>query len=164
MLIPPAYHSNMWYFIHFAFLWGFIHKIMLPDESEDLAYFLFVSLFIYLFFKFLKMFYFIFERESTRSQAGQRGKREKGRHRIRSKLQALSCQHRAQCRAWTHELQDHDLSQSRSLDQLSHPGTLSMWFLISRSWVQALHCVWSLLKIKKQTNKQNPHLYALSPW
>ena len=39
---------------------------------------------------------FIFERQSTG-----RG-REKGRHRIRSRLQAPSCQHRAWCRARTH--------------------------------------------------------------
>ena len=35
---------------------------------------------------------------------------------------ALSCQHRAQCGAWTHELRDHDLSWSQTLNQLSHPG------------------------------------------
>ena len=54
--------------------------------------------------------------------------REKGRHRIRSRLQALSCQHRARCRARTHELWDHDLSQSWMLNGLSHSGV--PWFLI----------------------------------
>ena len=37
--------------------------------------------------------------------------------------QALSCQRRARCRAWTHEPGDHDLSQSQTFTQLSHPGT-----------------------------------------
>ena len=30
---------------------------------------------------------------------------------------------RAQCRARTHGLRDHDLNQSRMLNRLSHPGT-----------------------------------------
>ena len=47
--------------------------------------------------------------------------RERGRHRIRSSLQALSW-----CGFWTHRLQDHDLSQSRLLNWLSHPGAPQM--------------------------------------
>ena len=50
--------------------------------------------------------------------------RERGRHRIRSRLQALSCQHRAWRRARTHGLWDHDLNRSQSPNQLSHPGAL----------------------------------------
>ena len=61
---------------------------------------------------------FIYERErQTDRQTNQRG-----RHRIWSRLQALSCQHRAQCRARTHEPWHHDLSQSRTLNLLSHLG------------------------------------------
>ena len=48
--------------------------------------------------------------------------REGERHRIQSRLQALSCQHRARCGARTHRLWDHDLSQSRTPNRLSHPG------------------------------------------
>ena len=48
--------------------------------------------------------------------------RERGKHRIWSGLQALSCQHRALCRAQTHKPRDHDLSWSQMLDRLSHPG------------------------------------------
>ena len=48
--------------------------------------------------------------------------RERGRHRIWNRLQALSCQHRARCGARTHGPRNHDLSQSRPLNQLSHPG------------------------------------------
>ena len=50
------------------------------------------------------------------------GQRERGRHRIGSRLQALSCQHRAPRGAPTHELGDHDLSGSQRLNRLSHPG------------------------------------------
>ena len=48
--------------------------------------------------------------------------RERGRHRIRSRLQVLSCQHRPPPRARTHKPQDHDLSRSRMRNRLSHPG------------------------------------------
>ena len=68
---------------------------------------------------------FIFEREKEwerdRVQAGE-GQRENGRHRIWNRLQALSCQHRAQGGAWIHEPRDHDLSWSQMLNWLSHPG------------------------------------------
>ena len=62
---------------------------------------------------------FIVETETEREQG--RG-RERGRHGIRSRLRALSCQHRAGCGAWTHGPQNHDLSQSWRLNRLSHPG------------------------------------------
>ena len=52
------------------------------------------------------------------------------RHRIQSRLQALSCQHRAWCGAQTHELWDHDLRQSRTLNWLGHPGTPEFLVLI----------------------------------
>ena len=63
---------------------------------------------------------FIFEREREHEQG--RG-RERGRHRIWSRLQAMSCQHRVWCEARTHGPWDHDLSWSRTLNWLSHPGT-----------------------------------------
>ena len=57
--------------------------------------------------------------------------REWGRGRDRGRqnpkqFQALRCQHRAWCRARTHKPGDHDLSRSRTLNQLSHPG--APWF------------------------------------
>ena len=51
-----------------------------------------------------------------------RGGAERGRHRIQSRLQALNYQHSTWCGARTREPQDHDLSQSRTLNQMSHPG------------------------------------------
>ena len=50
------------------------------------------------------------------------GGSERGRHRIWNRLQALSCQHRARRGAQTHGPRDHDLSRSRPLNRLSHPG------------------------------------------
>ena len=67
--------------------------------------------------------FFILERERERERASTSGEgAERERHRIRSRFQALSCQHRAPCGARTHQLQDHDLSQSQTLNLLSHPG------------------------------------------
>ena len=60
---------------------------------------------------------FLRQRESMSREGA-----ERGRHRIQSRLQALSCQHRAQHGAWTHRLWDHDLSWSQTLNQLSDPG------------------------------------------
>ena len=74
---------------------------------------------------FYKSFFnvlFIFERERE-TECEQVSGRERGRHRIRSRLVAPSCQHRARYGAWTHELWEHDLSQSWMLNRLSHPGT-----------------------------------------
>ena len=65
---------------------------------------------------------FIFERER---QSMSSGRAERGRHRIESRLQALSHQHRAQCGARTHELRDGDLNLSQMLNRLSHPGALN---------------------------------------
>ena len=70
---------------------------------------------------FLMFIYFIFETERDRAWTGE-GQRERGRHRIWNRLQALSCQHRARRGAWTHGPRDHDLSRSRPLNRLSHPG------------------------------------------
>ena len=49
------------------------------------------------------------------------GQRERETQNL-NRLQALSCQHRARRGARTHELWDHDLSLSRTLNRLSHPG------------------------------------------
>ena len=68
-----------------------------------------------IFFKCL----FILERD--RVWAGE-GKRERHIHRIRSRLQAPSCQHRVRHRAQIHTLWDHDLGWSWLLNWLSHPG------------------------------------------
>ena len=56
-------------------------------------------------------------------QSVSRGGLEREEDRIQSRLQALSYQHRAQCGAPTHELWDHDLTWSRTLNWPNHPGT-----------------------------------------
>ena len=48
--------------------------------------------------------------------------RERGRHRIRNRLQAQSGQPRARHGARTHEPWDRDLSRSQMLNRLSHSG------------------------------------------
>ena len=61
------------------------------------------------------------------------GQRESQRHRNQSRLQTLSCQHRARCEAGNHEPWGHDLSRSLTLNWLSHPGTpMFYWFLRAR--------------------------------
>ena len=89
-----------------------------------ILYLIMYNIFIVLFFSsflFLMCIYF-WERAHKRECERGRG-RERGRHRIGSRLQALSCQHRARCRAHTHKPWDHDLSRSQMLNWLSHPGT-----------------------------------------
>ena len=71
---------------------------------------------------------FIFFLRERQTDIAREGQRERRRHRIWSRLQALSCQHRAQCGAWTHELWDHDLRWRQTLNQLSHSGTPGLSF------------------------------------
>ena len=75
---------------------------------------------------FLNVCVFLRERDGDRVLVG-RGW-ERGRHRIWSRLQALSCQHRARRGAWTHKPQDHDPSRSPTLNWLSHPGAPELLF------------------------------------
>ena len=69
------------------------------------------------------MFIYSWERDRQTEHEWARGReRERGRHRIPGRLQALSYQHRARSEARTHEPWDHDLSWSWTLNRLSHPG------------------------------------------
>ena len=54
--------------------------------------------------------------------------RDRQTERIPSRLQAPSQQHRARCRARTHEPWDDDLSRSGTLNRLNHPGDLGRAF------------------------------------
>ena len=58
---------------------------------------------------------------------------DRGRHIIQRRLQALSCEHRTQCRARIHRLWDHDLSQSQMLNWPSHWGALIRIFLMEKN-------------------------------
>ena len=71
---------------------------------------------------FFNVYLFLRQRETEHDQG--RG-RERGRHRIGSRLQALSHQPRARRRAQTHGPRDCALSWSRTLNRLSHPGAPS---------------------------------------
>ena len=101
------------------------------------------SILVFVFFFIFLMFIYFWERETDRQTEHEWGRgRERGRHRNRGRLQALSCQHRAWREAWTHKQWDHDLSRSRMLNQLSHPGNsvaflilfLLTWFLAYFDW------------------------------
>ena len=100
---------------------------ILSEKLEDICY-VYLELCVFYFFYFLckKNFFlslFIFERERGRQSVSRGGaERERGRHRIQSRLQPRSCQHRARLGARTHEPWDHDLSWSWTLNRLSHPG------------------------------------------
>ena len=97
-------------------LGAFFHHMLLPISNQ-----------VFIFFdlrKFL-VYSFIFEREREREREHKWGRvRERERHRIWSRLQTLSCQHRAWRRTQTHWLWNHDLSRSQMLNQLNHPGAL----------------------------------------
>ena len=69
--------------------------------------------------------------ERDRVWVGGRGK-ERGRHRIQSRLLAPGCQHRAWREPLTQELWDHDLSLSQRLTLLSHPA-IPLFFVFK--WV-----------------------------
>ena len=77
-----------------------------------------------------------------------------GDNRIQSRLQAPSCRHRAQRRAWTRKPWCHDLSPSRTLDGLSHPGALYSTVLVE--WCSR---AWALLN-----NKQITTLWSIHPF
>ena len=74
------------------------------------------------------------ERDRDREWAGEGG--ERGRHRIQRRLQALSCQHRSQRGARTHEPWDHDLSWGQMLNQLTHPSAPKAAYKTSSSFTK----------------------------
>ena len=81
--------------------------------------------------------------------------RERRRHRIQSRLQALSCQHKALCGAQTHWPQDHDLNQSQTLNQLSHLGASHLCSYSSKVATNHMQMnVYSYIPIKLYLQKQ----------
>ena len=74
---------------------------------------------------FFNVYLFLRQRETEH----ERGRvRERGRHRLWSRLQHPSCQHGVWCGAQTHKPWYHDLSWSWSLNRLSHPGAPELSF------------------------------------
>ena len=82
------------------------------------------------------VYLFLRDRQSMRWGGAERERR----HRIRSRLQALSCQHRARHGAPTHHLRDHDLNRSWRLNRLSHPGAPILFLFL---WLQIFCFSWS---------------------
>ena len=75
---------------------------------------------------FFNVYLFLIQRETEHEWERAR---KRGRHRIRNRLQALNCQHRARRGARTHRPQDHDPSQRRTPNRLSHPSAPGCSFL-----------------------------------
>ena len=102
---------------------------------------------------------FIFEKERDRAKMGEE-QRERGRHRIRSRLQALSYQRRARCGARTRELWDHDQSQSWTLNWLSHAGAPFLIFM--RNFLTLFHSWLHQFTFPPTANKGFPFLYIFA--
>ena len=79
--------------------------------------------------------YLFFRQRETEHEPGR--SRERGRHRIQSRLRAPSCQHRARQGARSHEPRDHDRRQSWTLNRLGHPGTPPVIPIQSQAWLVA---------------------------
>ena len=103
------------------------------------------------------------ERESEH-ESGRDGERR--RHRIWSRLQALSCQHRARRGAQTHEPQDHDLSWSQTLNWLSHPGCPVLYpFLMCTSFLSKMFYTVLCTAVKTFLDFETCNLLLwLDPW
>ena len=106
--------------------WGF-----LSDKSTES---IFCSNIWFLGFFFKRLF--IFERETECKQRKDREREREMQNLKQAPGSGLSAQSR--CRAWTPRPWDHDLSQSWTLNQLSHPGTSGIfhfWYVISVGFV-----------------------------
>ena len=101
---------------------------------------------------------FISETERDRAWVGE-GQRERGRHRIQSRLLGPSCQHRAWRGAWTHRPRDHDLSRSRTLNRLSHPG--APWHHFNSSAIFHEICIFPCCRTSIVTNISLLHMMQL---
>ena len=86
------------------------------------------------------MFISFWETERDRGQVRE-GQRE-GHIESEAGSSLLSYQHRAQCRAWTHEPRHHELSQSWMLNRLSHPRVPRVYQL----WKEIYFKIWFNLK------------------
>ena len=107
----------------FSFLRAFVFVSYLSYSQIKEEILSLLLMFIY-FLKFLYFILYLREREREREGEGQRDG-----DRSWSRLQALSCEHRARCGAWTNEQWDRNLSRSWTLNRLSHPGTPTYVFM-----------------------------------
>ena len=105
------------------------------------------------FLRNLLMFIYFWDRQRLSMNGGGS---ERGRHRIWSRFQALSCQHRARRGAGTHALWDHDLSRSRMLNRLSHPGAPLL------SLVQGAEVVPQTIATQGKCLPSSPHSLSVS--
>ena len=89
------------------------------------------------------MFIYFWERETEQSTTRGGAEREReGWQRIRSRLQALRCKHRAQCGAQTYDLWDHDLSRLSEPPSAPRPWLLYQGNILRRN----LLCLYNAVK------------------
>ena len=113
------------------FYFSQVFSFMSPFFPVQLLHFSALPTNLY-FKKIFNVYLFLREKETEREQG--RGT-EKGRHRIRSRRQAQSCQHRARREARTHKPRDHDLSRCWMPNWLSHPSApINLYSLVSHLW------------------------------
>ena len=91
-------------FLPFLSLLGAVSTLVIIWENNTLKY-------------FFNVYFFETKTEHERGRV-----RERGRHKIRNRLQAPRRRHSARHRARTHRPWDHDPRWSRTLNRLSHPG------------------------------------------
>ena len=72
------------------------------------------------------MFIYFWEREGERWSANGEGVERQGDTESEAGSRLWAVRTESGCRAWTHETRDHDLSWSRTLNCLSHPGAPCM--------------------------------------
>ena len=143
--------------------WDILPLLLLFSQRFNIIFDFF---FIKKLLKFFLLFIYIWEREREgereRSMSG--GGAERRRHRIWSRLLALSCQHRIWCKAQIHKQRDHDLSQSQMLNWLSHSSTpdfsffkgLSIYF--ERDSIGMSLCMWAAEGQRERRERiQDPH-------
>ena len=83
--------------------------------------------------------------------------KERGRHRSRSRLQALSCRHRARREVPAHELWDHDLAEVGRLTDCATPAPWLLKFFNVYFWERDRECTGEVQKEREtQKPKQAP--------
>ena len=112
------YPSSQLHWLHVEIIFWIYWKI----NIINIVKINFTSFFFLVLFKKAFLMFYLYLRERERETECEQARGRERWKQNRSRLQALSCQHRAWCGARTHKRWDHDLRWSRTLNWLSHPG------------------------------------------
>ena len=91
------------------------------------------------------LMFYLFLRKRERERDSTSGEGQKGRHRIWSRVQALSCQHRARHGAQTHEPWDYDLSRNQTLNWTTQVPNNTNNLILYTNWIYKINIHESLL-------------------